>query len=165
MSEEFRNHIVPGFRIIKTSLAVLICLTFFDLINYENPIYASIACILTMRTTVTETTQSGFDRIIGTILGGVISLLILVLPLDNVYQPLVLSLAVLIDMMVSKWFNFRASVFSMSGVIILITLLSHGSSSQTAITYVSVRVAETMVGITIALLINRFVNPVIEKEN
>ena len=53
----------------------------------------------------------------------------------------------------------------MSGVIILITLLSHGSSSQTAITYVSVRVAETMVGITIALLINRFVNPVIEKEN
>ena len=47
----------------------------------------------------------------------------------------------------------------MSGVIILIILLSHNDSSQTALTYVSVRVAETMVGIFIALAVNRFINP------
>lgn len=153
------DQLIPGLRIIKTSIAVFICLVFFDLINYDNPIYAAIACILTMRTSIAETGQSGFDRIVGTILGGAISLIVLLLPLENVYRPLVLAGAVLVDMVISKWFNFRGPVYSMSGVIILIILLSHNDSSQTALTYVSLRVAETMVGILIALAVNRFINP------
>lgn len=155
-----KEDLIPGFRIIKTTLAVFICIALFDIIGYtEVSINASIATVLTVRQSMEETSQYGFDRVLGTILGGIVSFIVLWLPLENIYQPLVLSLAMMFSLMIAKWFHLRGPVYSMSAVVLLVTLLSHGSSNADALQYVTARVIESIVGIVIALLVNRFVRP------
>lgn len=158
MSHELKDNLVPGLRIIKTVIAVFICLSFFELFNYDGPIYAAIACVLTMKTTVGESRRAGFDRILGTILGGIISALLLILPLEGIFQPLVISFGILLALMICKIFKLRDPVYSMASIVVIITVLSHGSSTMTALAYVFTRVIETMVGIIIATLINRFLS-------
>ncbi len=149
------ENFVPGLRIVKTSLAIFICLVFFDLINYpEPPVYAAIACILTLRYTIVETRHSGTDRMIGTIFGGMMALIVLSLPLDFVYEPLLLAITVMVTLMLCKALRFRPGVFSMAGVILIIILLSHPLSHQEVLTYVSIRVIETLAGIVVAMLVN-----------
>lgn len=156
---------IPGLRIIKTALAVLLCLIlFFSFGNYK-PIYAAIACVLMMKESHEKTWEVGLNRIIGTMLGGLISLITLLLmnylnvASDSMWVPVFLAAAIFFDLLTSKIFRLDTYVASISGVVLLITLLSYGSSRENVITYVLLRTQETIIGIIIAFLVNRYFNP------
>lgn len=152
---------IPGLRILKTSLAVFVCMTLFYLMGYFHPIHALIACVLMMKETSDETKQAGIDRIKGTLLGGALSyaalIVLKVLPIDNTHLlvPVILSLSVFLSFIIVKGFEQSSSVASMSAVMIIITLMSHASSTNSVFTYVSIRTLETLVGILIAFIINK----------
>ncbi|NMB18145.1 MAG: FUSC family protein, partial [Erysipelothrix sp.] len=61
--------LIPGGRIVKTALAVLICLILAYIIDYDYPIYAVIAGVLMMKESSDETKWAGFNRMKGTVLG------------------------------------------------------------------------------------------------
>ena len=65
---------LPGQRIIKTSLAVMLCLLFYRLTGFEDggsPTEAAITAIICIQPYVHDTTESGFNRLFGTVIGAV----------------------------------------------------------------------------------------------
>lgn len=162
---EFATDFIPGLRIIKTGVAVLICLVTFYLFDYYNPVYAAIACVLIMKTTVADSFNSGVQRVVGTILGGALSWLLLVLLRqmgirnESFLVPLFITLGVVLVLSISKAFHAAEYVGSMAAVVLVITMLSHVDAVDDTFMYVLVRVLETIYGIFIAVMVNRYLNP------
>lgn len=156
---------IPGLRIIKTFIAVTICLFIFAFANYEAPIYAAIACVLTMKESGKATKKIGINRILGTLIGGFVALLFLQIVIttgwDQFYftTPTIASLSVLITLTICKIFNLDSYVSAISSVIAVITLLTASSRQLSALNYVVVRTIETIIGIVIAYLVNQYFFP------
>lgn len=161
--KEFKTYL-PGLRIIKTVLSVLLCLLFFNLFGHSKPIYAGIACILMMKETYDQTWTAGFNRVLGTLIGGSVSYIVLLFIqnfpflIDTYLMSVILSTAVLVSLMICKWFHCDSYVYAMAGVITLITLLSYQDSYNNALRYVVIRILETIIGIYIAFFVNKYVN-------
>ena len=62
-----------GYRNIKTSLAVLICLLLMP-----KSLNAPIASIISMQSTVEDSVEIGLNRLIGTFLGGLLGAILLI---------------------------------------------------------------------------------------
>ena len=56
-----------GSRNIKTALSVLICLIF-----WPNSLFAAIAAVICVQSTIENSLKIGLNRLIGTLLGGVL---------------------------------------------------------------------------------------------
>lgn len=167
---ESLKEFLPGLRIIKTTVALLICLLTFYAFKYYNPIYAAIACVLMMRSTVEESFQSGLQRIIGTIFGGIVSLALLNLldffkvPNESLLTPIVITLGVLFVLIVSKASHANSYVGSMAAIVLLIIMISNNASNDDNVMYIIVRVLETIYGVVIAVLVNRYLNFNLDKK-
>lgn len=75
---------LPGQRIVKTSIAVTLCLFFYMLRGYEGdamPSEAAITAIICMQPYIHGTTENGLSRLAGTIIGAVWGFLFLMLML------------------------------------------------------------------------------------
>ena len=87
-----------GMRIIKTAVAVMLAYgiflpfglmydteTYHGVLGQMGPLYACIACIVCMQSTLGQTVQSGVSRLIGVAIGGVLGVATLLLGdrLDN----------------------------------------------------------------------------------
>lgn len=159
-----KQDFLPGFRIIKTTIAVVICLVSLNLINYHKPVYAAVACVLMMKNTPSESFNSGVQRTVGTILGGLISILLLQsmhslsISIDSIWAAFIIALGVFIALILSKGFHQDSYVGSMAAIVIIITMMGYGDIQDDTLTYVIVRVLETIYGIIIAFLVNRYVN-------
>lgn len=162
---------VPGLRIIKTSLAVFICLFVFFSFDYYTPINAVIVCVLMMKTSVDESFVGGINRTIGTVLGGAIALLMLelmrffIIDIESLPAAFIIAAGILIALTISKSFNWDSSVGSTACVVLLILMLSHGHASDEPFAYITKRVIETLLGLLIAVLVNRYFNPKILFKN
>lgn len=165
----FSYESLPGLRIIKTVLAVFICLFVFFLFEYYNPVYAVISCVLLMRASVDESYKAGVDRIIGTILGGAVAILTLEVmsfigvSIESLWAAFFVAMAVLVCLTITKAFELSSYVGSMAAVVLLIAMISYGHAGDNPVIYISIRVIETIIGIIIAVLVNRYVNPNFER--
>lgn len=165
MTQDF----LPGLRILKTVLAVFICLLIFYLFEYYNPTYAVVTCVLMMRTSVEESFKAGIDRVFGTLLGGAIAIAILFLMrslgvhTQTIPAVFFIAGAVFITLMISKILKLSPYVGSMSSVIILIAMISYGQVGDEPHIYIGIRVFETIIGIGISVLVNRYFNPDFER--
>lgn len=155
---------IPGLRIIKTFIAVFLCFAFFHMFDYYRPVHALIACVLMMKETSEETKIIGVQRVKGTLLGGVLSYLTLLLlaklklPAESLYSALIISFTVMLSFTICKGFKTEPYVATMSGVVLLITLVNHAESIQNIFSYVGIRILETLIGITIAFVVNRYLD-------
>ena len=61
-----------GSRNIKTALSVLICLIF-----WPNSLFAAIAAVICVQDTVENSVKIGLNRLIGTLLGGILGVILL----------------------------------------------------------------------------------------
>ena len=170
-SPQIGSDLIPGLRIIKTVLAVFICLVVFFIFKYYNPVYALISCVLLMRTSVDESFRAGKDRTIGTIIGGTVAIGTLEfmdlinVNIESLPATVFVAGAVFIVLMITKIFNFSSYVGSMASVVLLIAMISYGHAGDNPFVYVSVRVIETVIGIFIAVMVNRYVNPNFKRMN
>lgn len=153
---------LPGLRIVKTVVAVFICLLFFYSLGYYKPLYAVISCVLMMRHSSDETKTIGYYRMKGTLLGGFVSYLTLLainqfnIDTLSMWGPFVMSFSLFVTLMICKIFDEDPYMYSMSGVVLLITLISHAENTSNLFAYVFVRTAETLVGLVIAFVVNRY---------
>ena len=65
----------PGMRVLKTALAIFLCLIVENFRGSSMPYHACIATIVCMQPTLRSTLHSAFDRTLGTIIAGVYSYL------------------------------------------------------------------------------------------
>ena len=74
-----------GMRTIKTVIAVILSLAIGELFNLRRPLLASFGAIMTMESSISESFEAGKNRIFGTIIGGLVALLIISLAPENYF--------------------------------------------------------------------------------
>lgn len=143
-----------GYRNIKTALAVLICLVFLN-----NSLMASIAAIISMQSTIEDSVSTGINRLLGTLLGGTLGVIILyfisIFSLQN-YSILISALSVSLIIYICNLINKPAACV-ISSIVVLGIVIDPGMNNQ--ISYAITRTIETSLGVIIAVLVNRFINP------
>lgn len=157
---------LPGMRTIKTAVAVIISfLVFLPFWGYSpveggpldqvGPFYACIASVICMQGSLSKSKMQGLSRIIGTLIGGGVGLLILTLgsALSSGWvMGVTLGLGVLLTIWVCNRIG-QPGASSIGAVVCCAVLLSH--SGEERYFYTIARVGETIVGILVALAVNR----------
>lgn len=141
-----------GLRNIKTAISVFICL----LLIKKTPIYAVVAAIICMQSTVENSVKIGKTRLIGTFVGGVLGIALLTLTRTynlNNYVPLITACGVCIAIYISNIINIPAASAITSIVVVSIIL---APSSTNPVSYAITRTIETAIGIIVAILVNKY---------
>ncbi len=176
-----------GMRNIKTSIAVAICMfsysfvrfiltvtathanavhrAFDFLVNENTSIYACLAAVIVMRGSVSQSFRSGISRIIGTCIGGLFGMLFLAIgsfsvvkALDFIIVPVGVMLLIYFITLIKE--NDSTAIAVATFMIIVITV---GSNSPHL--YAINRILSTAYGVTVSLIVNRFIGKSPSEEN
>lgn len=136
-----------GMRTIKTGIAVMFCVIagwYF----VRSPFYSATACIISMQDTVKGSMKAGVNRIKGTILGGIIGYLIVLIQPHN---PILCGVGVMLIIYLCNVFAINKSI-----VVACVTFLSiHlGHMDCGPAEYSFFRVLDTSIGVIIGIFIN-----------
>ena len=145
-----------GMRSIKTVLATLLAIIISNALNFESPFYATLSAFLCIQGSIMESSQMAVKRSIGTIIGGVFSLIYLVFMPTNMYLiPLGLLIIIYLFNIVDK-----SELITITCVVFLIISFNVNIAQDfDPVSYVIIRVGETCIGILIALFINYYIKP------
>ncbi len=150
-----------GLRIIKSSIAVFLCLLLYPLFGHRGiPFYAAIAAILCMQPDASNSFRVAINRTIGTLIGGIYG--IIILSLLKAFWPqsweisryLIIS-ASLIPLMYITILLKKNSATYITCVVFLSITVSHSDELLPYAFGIS-RIVETTIGIFISLLVNNF---------
>lgn len=136
-----------GMRTTKTGLAVMLCVILGGLL-VESPFYSATACIISMQDTVKGSMKAGINRVKGTILGGIIGYLIVLIDPGN---SILCGIGVMATIYVCNLFKLNKSI-----VVACVTFLSiHlGIIDSNPAQYSFHRVLDTSIGVVVGVLIN-----------
>lgn len=156
-----RFKLIPvGMRMVKTGLAVVLCLLLARLFGYAHypPLYACMAAILATKDTVENSLKAGVDRTVATLVGGLIAIVLLFFDFYRVNEYLEILVAGL-GCVLTLYFCVlikSPEAAALACVVFLVILLQHSDDKYV---FALVRMGETVTGIGISIVINRFVNP------
>lgn len=136
-----------GMRTIKTGIAVMICVILGQSF-IKNPFYAAAGCIISMQDTVKGSMKAGMNRVKGTILGGIIGFLIVLINPGGI---ILSGLGVMITIYVCNILKLNKAI-----VVACVTFLSiHlGIIDSNPAEYSFFRVLDTSIGVIVGVLIN-----------
>lgn len=148
-----------GLRAIKTAISVFFCLLIALIFNRTDTLFASIAAIICLQPTYNKTFSSGLQRLVGTLVGGVVGYLIILtiykLPFREVTTLFIAPFSILMVIYICNVINQPASV-SISCIVVLSVVMWPDGNISTAFMYVVNRMLDTSMGIIVAMLVNRF---------
>jgi len=156
-----------GMRNIKTAVAVGICLLTVQLIGLIssvigldkeiNGIQAALAATICMKSSLQNTLKTGLDRTIGTVIGSAMGVLFLMLGgiIPDVLFVLLVTAGVVVIIYLCNVLRLQASI-PISVVVYLIILI--GRRDISPLMYGLVRLVETVFGIFVAYVVNRFLD-------
>lgn len=154
------QRLIPGMRIIKTALSATLCVMLANLIHYTIEIditgfYASIAAVFTLESTMQNTKIKAKSRLLGTIIGGGVALVLYYLNIlltgGNI-QFLIIFIGIIISIQLCNVFNLQTGIMAAC----VAFLASVTISSDEYMFYIVIRTLETMYGVIIALVVNRY---------
>lgn len=149
----------PGLRIIKTVLAVFLSMVISELRPGEGlPINSSIAAIISMQTNLVDTKDIGINRVIGTILGGIIGLIYLIV-IPDFSEPYILdfflmSLIVGLIIWIMAHLKLYNALTIMAIVFLSITLDNVNQTTDLPVLFAFNRTLDTLIGVVISIIIN-----------
>lgn len=151
----------PGMRVIKTMIAIFICLLIEAIRQKTGTQYhSSIAAVVCMQPTMKSTTKTARERVIGTLIAGLYAFLVLtfVFPALNIDRMdwayfLVTAVLSLPLMTLMIWIRTPGPIAITVIVFLIITLKT---TDTTPIAYTLERVGDTLIGISVAMLVNWF---------
>lgn len=149
-----------GLRNIKTGISVCICLILFS----KDPFFATIASVMCMQDTVEQSVKTGTNRVIGTLIGGIIGLIFLnitrFINAEN-FTPIITAIGVSFTIYLCNTIK-KSGACAMSSLVLIAIMIAPATSS--AFMYASKRTIETILGIIVALLVNKYIKPPKEKD-
>lgn len=137
---------IIGMRTIKTGIAVMLycILTSFAV---DNMFYCATACVVTMQDTIKTSFKMGTQRVLGTLIGGLIGFLLVLISPAN---PILCGIGI---MLVIKCCNmFKLSSLVVSSVTFLSLYLGYVDSAP--LVYSIQRIIDTSIGVIMGLIIN-----------
>ena len=141
----------PGMRNIKTGIGVMLCVLVGHLHIVDNTLFAAIACIVCMQTTVKDSVIAGFDRLKGTFIGGLIGLIFVLIYPGN---PILSCLGIITTIYICNVLNINNSV-SIACVVYCSIYLGIGTHNP--LEYSFHRIIDTSIGILIGVCVNYFI--------
>lgn len=168
-----------GMRNIKTGIAVAVCMFTYSLlrfilnltaghecafhrgidflVNEHTSIYACLAAVIVMRGSVSQSFRSGISRIIGTCIGGLFGILVLVVGRFKIIQTLDFIIVPLGVMILIYFLTLikETDATAIAVATFLIIVITVGSNSPHL--YAINRILSTAYGVTVSLLVNRYV--------
>ena len=160
------DHAVPhiGMRMVKSAAAVLICLLISMLVDREDMrIYSSIAALLCIQPYAEDTKRMAIQRTVGTAIGSVFGIAVLLLEMS--FQDFRGTLAgyVLVAVMIVPvlWISVAlksANAAALSGIVFLSITVTHVTDASPWI-FAWYRASETMAGIAVGIAVNAFQLP------
>ena len=150
--------LIPGMRILKTGLGIILCVVLFLFFDFGDPVTAAVAVVICTQANIRSTFKVSIDRAKGTMIAGVYGflvhqLLIVLLGLSStslLYIFLVIFL--LMPMMHFMVFLRSKNGVAIASIVYLIICFSSGLNDP--FWYAANRIFDTLVGIVAALLIN-----------
>ena len=127
--EDFRLHV--GWRTIKTAVTAILVAVVYCLLE-RNPAFACIGVIFGLGTDMPDLIKNGGNRLFGTLIGGLLAIVVLIL-LCQYFWP---------------------GGVQPGGVVLCIVLFS--TPVETYVAYALNRIFDTAVGVIVALLVNYF---------
>lgn len=136
-----------GMRTIKTGIAVALCV-FAGEFLVENPMYAAVGCIVSVQDTVKGSMKLGLNRIKGTLLGGIIGFVsVLIKPGD----PIICGLGTMATIYGCTTLKINTGIIVSSVTFLSIQL---GVITSNPAYYSVHRIIDTSVGVIIGVLVN-----------
>lgn len=142
-----------GMRNIKTAISVFICLILSKLFNIQYPFYAAIAAIISMQSSITDSLKAGKSRMLGTFIGAVVGLLFALIKPGSI---ILTSIGIIIVIYICNLLKWRDSI-SIAGVVFLAIMMNLSKGSP--LLYSVNRLADTFLGIIVAMTVNYFIVP------
>lgn len=147
--------ILPGFRTIKTAIAVFASLILYALISREGVIFAVMAILICMQDSVEKSIAEGINRTIGTIIGAVFGTIFVFMDIyylnATVYYAIVM-LGIIALIHVCHLIGIRRSIV-IATVVYMVIILGAGDNP---IQYSIDRTFDTLIGIVMAVIVNNF---------
>lgn len=143
---------LPGWRIIKTGLAVGLAIWIAQLLKLENPFFCGFGAVFAMQTTIEGSLKEGLHRMQGTIFGAILGYLFSLVMINNALWT---AFGLVIMLYLLKTLKWHESMPIASMVFIVILIASHGDP----LTYAISRTLDTGLGIIVAFIVNRLVAP------
>ncbi len=158
-----------GLRTLKTALAVFLCL----LLIPNEPFFACMTAVICLQQTLPHSVQVGVNRALGTIFGGLIGLFFLAIcRFINFHYSFAFGKRPLIDLMVALGiimviyiFNLLKRPTAIPIACIVFLAITTVNAYKAPFYYALNRTFETLLGIFIALLVNKFIVPPQEEDN
>ncbi|MDR3585236.1 MAG: aromatic acid exporter family protein [Desulfosporosinus sp.] len=141
-----------GWRIIKTGIAVALCIWIAQLLKFEYPFYSAIAAVIAMQATIEGSLTAGVHRMKGTIVGAVTGYVFALVAVRNAWWT---GLGLIVTMTILKFMKWYEAMGIASVVFIAICVNLTGKPLDYAVN----RIIDTALGIIIAYLVNRWVFP------
>lgn len=162
-----------GMRTFKTALAVFFCLLLHDFLGTSGVSSAAITAIICMKETQSDTVKTGLVRIVGTIIGGILAYVYLLLQYKIKVSPtlaeipfsldwlpyIMIPIFIIVCIYLCNIFKIKEASTICSIAFIVVILGFGDASHQDIIDRVILRVIATLMGIVIAMLVNRFIAP------
>jgi len=158
---KFSNFLIkisPGMRVIKTVLAIVLCLVIEYWRGSSMPYHACIAAIVCMQPTLKSAFNTAFDRTLGTVIAGIYSYLLAILLINTLaVHPSSLLYSVLIGVLTFPLMAImlrikKPGALAITVIVYLVIMLSIFDTDP--LLYTIERVSATLIGIVIALFVN-----------
>lgn len=146
-----------GWRIVKTGVAVGLCIFIAQLLHLEYPFYSAIATVIALQATMADSFKQGLNRLKGTFIGAVFGYLFALVAVNN---PLWTGLGIIVTFAVLNYMRWKEAMQIASVLFIAITLNIMGEPLNYAIN----RFIDTALGILVAFLVNWLIFPPKYKE-
>lgn len=158
-----------GLRTIKSAISVFLCLVLFP----DFPFFACLTAVICLQDTVANSVKTGIHRGVGTILGGIIGLVFLLFcKLISSSVPthitsklliyLIISIGIIAVIYCCNLINLPGSI-NISCIVFLAVTTAHAYDRP--LYYALNRTIQTLFGILISILVNKYINPPKEKES
>lgn len=144
---------IIGMRYIKTAVAVALCILVSKGVHGEYPLFAAIAALLSMDTTITNSFIAGRNRVMGTLVGAVVGLLFFMISPGN---PYLCGLGAVLILYICTRMGWSSSA-PVAAIVFLAVMLN--PAEQHPLMYGLNRIMDTLLGIAVALLVNYILFP------
>ncbi|WP_255575774.1 HAD-IIB family hydrolase [Caproiciproducens faecalis] len=149
-----------GMRIIKSSVAVFLCFAIYLVRGDGIPFYSAIAAVLCMQPYVSNSRKVAINRIIGTFIGGIAGMLVMMveksfLPPDVPVLKYLLVSAAIIPLIYTTVLAKRTSASYITCVVFMSITVSHGQDASPYFFALN-RIVDTLIGIFVSLGVNAF---------
>jgi len=136
-----------GMRTIKTGIAVSLGMFIADKLGLYSPLFVGLGAISTMQSSVSESFQSGKNRMLATITGAIVALVMnYIFPINYFFM----GIGIIIVIHILNLLNWKKAI-SLAAMVFIAVYMNRDTE---IITYALNRVLDTSVGIIVGVLVN-----------